>query len=374
LIEVNKVLKDVAGCNNPALAVTVASTIQKSAQFIWDYGRSADGGLFYSSQYLSMQGIHPGDVIHLRPDVYDYPGLNVSVSGGTSVTGNANTYFTKAFAPCNGTIRISINGSAAVAVSSCVDDTHMTLATPLANGSGMSYFNAGSIGVTNGSAVVTGSGTGFVNLFAPCDGTTFLAIRGNLQPPYTDNAVYQVISCADNTHLTLSRTYAGTTQAAITDYSRSNKSSSNCAPSIASECETDASSGRNLAHDYPVSLSWNLVNNGPLLWKTRVEYGLGKLYGGPAGGPGTLGAPAGPQADGTTSNFDGPMFACVLSPTQPCSFSPNANSIGFGHAAKEFGMSAGAGNARNAIADYLSAQSGVGIKEQGTRVRATSFH
>jgi hypothetical protein len=317
-----------------------------------------------------MQGVHPGDAIHLRPDVYDYPGLNVAVSGGTSVTGTGNTYFTKAFAPCNGTSRVSINGSASVAVTSCADDTHMTLAAPLASGSSMSYYNAGSIAVTNGSAVVTGTGTGFVNLFAPCDGTTYIGMRVNLQPPYTDNAIYQVIACPDNTHLTLSRTYGGTTQAAITDYSRSNKSSSNCAPSIASQCETDASSGRNLAHDYPVSLSWNLTN-GPQ-WKFRVEYGLGKLYGGSAGGPGSLGPGAGPQADGITSNFDGPMLACVTSPTQPCSFSPNANSIVFGHAAKEFGMSAGAGNARNAIANYLS-QFGYGIKVQGTKVRSTKI-
>ncbi len=370
LIEAQRVLKDVSGCNNPTLAASVASTIQKSAQFIWDYGRSADGGLFYNAQYLSMQGIHPGDVIHLRPDVYDFPGANVAVAGGTAVTGSGNTFFTKAFAPCNGTSRISINGSASVAVASCADDTHMTLAAPLANGSGMSYYNAGSIAVANGSAGVTGTSTGFVNLFAPCDGTTYLGIRGSLVPPYTDNAVYQVVACPDNTHLTLSRTYGGATQAAITDYSRSNKSSSNCAPSIASQCETDASSGRNLAHDYPVSLSWNL-SNGPQ-WKFRVEYGLGKLYGGSAGGPGSLGPGAGPQADGTTSNFDGLLLPCVTSPTQPCSFSPFSNSIVFGHAAKEFGMSAGAGNARNAIANYLS-QSGYGIKVQGTKLRSTKI-
>ncbi len=362
MMEAQRSLVNAADCNNPTLAAQVATTVNKSSNFIWDFGRSADGGLFYNVQYLSMT-VTAGQVIHNRPDVYD-TAQTVTVTGGTAVTGNGNTLFTKAFAPCNSGARISINGGASVPIASCTDDTHLTLASPVANVSSASYFNAGTIAVTNGSNTIVGTNTGFTTLFAPCNSTTYIGIRGSLFAPFTedDNAVYLVTGCPDNTHLTLSRTYAGTTQPALVDFSYSLHSSTSCSPSISTQCEPDSSNGRNLAADYPVSLSWNLLNlglSGYGLWKPKVQYALGKLYGGPDGGPGTLGPATSPGADGSTGNFDGPMPTCVTAPTQPCSFSTDAGALQFGHAAKEFGMSAGAGNARNAIANYLVRQSAV---------------
>jgi hypothetical protein len=352
LIEAYRVLANPADCNNASLGTAVQTATKLSAAFLWDYGRSPDGGLYYNVQYASMQGVRTAsDVLHNNPANGNSEQFNITVSG-TAVSASAGTgNFTRRFAPCNGTSRIVINGGAPIAVNSCADDDHMTLASSGGSLTTSNWFNDSTIAVTNGSATIVGTRTGFLNMFAPCDGTTYIAIKGitNL-----DNGVYKVTSCSDDTHLTLNASYGATTQPAETNYALSKKSLSACSPAIGNLCEPIAGGGTALAHDWPISLGQTYQWTGDPLWKNRLEYGLGSIYGGPAGGPSSLGPKSGPQSSLAPANFDEPISSCFSTATvQPCSLSGGDGFL-FGHSAKAFGMSAGAGNAPNAIAEYLT--------------------
>ena len=105
---------------------------------------------------------------------------------------------------------------------------------------------------------MVGTGTNFTTMFN-CNGTDYIGIMGAQADYYTvntGNGVYLVSSCADDTHLTLSTPWVGKTdQTAQNDFVYSSAASTNCAPSVpGSTCEPDEYSGKNLAHDWAVSL------------------------------------------------------------------------------------------------------------------------
>ncbi len=354
ITEMYNVLNNPSDCNNLTLAASLKTAAEQSASFIWDYGRSPNGGLYYNVQYASMQGINPADVLHNDPVNEDGGAFNITVSGTSVTTGTGTGSLARRFAPCNGTSRIVINGGAPIAVNSCPTSNSLTLASSGGSLTTTSWLNDSTIAVTNGSATVVGTRTGFINLFAPCDGTTYLAIKGTTN---ADNSVYRVTACADNTHLTLNVPYGGASQGAVSNYALSKASTSSCSPSISTMCEADAFSGLNLAHDWAVSLGQKYQWTRNATFKNQLEYALGSLYGGNAQGPAFLGPNSGPQNAFAPTNFDTVIPSCITTlSVQPCTLgSGHGDGDGFryGHYGKEFGMSAGAGNARNAIAYYL---------------------
>jgi hypothetical protein len=359
LTEAYKSFSSSPDCNNPSLATSAQNAAQLTTAFMWDYGRAADGGLYYNVEYLSQQGSDNavfGGAVHNLADKYS-EGF-VTVTGGTSVatSSGAGGFFTRRFAPCSGTSSIAINGNSYV-VLSCTDDNHLTLASAAPNGT-FPYHNTASIQVTNGSATVIGMGTGFLNAFAPCDGTTYMGILGATS---VDNSVYRVTACADDTHLTLNTPWAGASQTSQNDFAVSLATPpawwlaahGSCSPSISTHCEPDGFSDKNLAHDWTVSLGQVYQWSHNLLWRTRLETGLGENYGGPPLGPSFSGMNYGPQAAGA-NNFDSVIPSCFSTLTvQPCTNDGNGDGFRFGNYSKTFGMSAGAGNARQAIANYL---------------------
>ncbi len=344
LIRAHDAYTDAASCNNPTLADTLLDVIKKSAAFMYDYGRSPDGGLYYNVLYATNQGLAAGTVWRNN----DTPGSIAVINGDTAIVGTSTTFPTSF--SCDGSDRITIlqssGASADYQVAGCVDATHARLATAYVGptGSGLSYSNAGRIAVTNGSTTVTGTATSFQPVFAPCDGTTYIGIPGQ-----RDRWVYKVVGCPSNTSLTLEIPYRSSTESGIRLFTRGSKAPSNCAPSIAKSCEADLYDGRNLAHDPMASFAWLYFKTGESSWKDAAEYFGGRAYGGPAAGPGAIGPPFGPEADGHPNNFDDPLLACSQNGgIPPCGKGFGASVV----LGKPFGMSAGIGDAPNAFA-YL---------------------
>jgi hypothetical protein len=244
-----------------------------------------------------------------------------------------------------------INGGSPIAVNSCPDNDHLTLASTGGSLTTSTWYNDSTIAVTNGSATVVGTRTGFIDLFGPCNGTTWIAIKGTTNP---DNGIYKVTGCPDNTHLTINAVYGSTTQGTVANYALSKQSLSSCSPSISTTCEPIFGGGKGLSADWSVSLGQTYQWTMSSLWKDRLGYALGSNYGGPSGGPSSLGANSGPQATLGPDNFDEPLYPCNgVGYIQPCAIGGGGGAFDFGHSAKAFGMSAGAGNSRQAIADYL---------------------
>jgi hypothetical protein len=258
-------LNDVNACNNPALASSLLTTITSAAQFLWDYGRSPDGGLY--AQILYNTKFYNGD-----------PGVK--------------------------------------------------LPSDMPSGS--------TVSMTNGSTAVTGNGTNFLTMFAPCDGTTWIGISASAHP-WVENGVHRVASCEDNTHLTLVSAYPYTSET-VTNYAKTVTADSTCSPSIASYCEEDLWSGRSLSADAAAGAAWLYAKTALTAWKDRAEYYAGKTYGGCAEGPGCTGDSVGPNADGGVNNLADILDTCATTAI-PCGAGYLASMRG-----KQFGMSAGAGD------------------------------
>ena len=265
-------------CANPSIASALYSggsnpsgAISKAANFIWNYGRSPDGGLYANVLYSSRE----------------YPGA--------------------------------------------IDPSSMPTGS--------------SVSVALGNSDVIGSGgTKFLTTFAPCNGTTYIGITGN---SYPENDVYQVVSCADDSHLTIGKIYDHSS-VSMTQYSKSNAADTSCTPSLAGTCEPDEYSGRNLSFDAAASAAWMYAQTADSTWKDRVEYYMGKEFGGAAGGAGSLGMPVGPYADGGTGNFGDILPSCNIA-EPPCGDNFLSTMEG-----KQFGQAAGAGNVAVALAEISS--------------------
>jgi hypothetical protein len=230
---------------------------------------------------------------------------------------------------------------------------------------------AGTLSVTPGSTTVTGSGTNFTSVFWKVPGAvrsiapTISGNRVNQPTEYIGipgddgcHLVFKVAAVVSDTQLTLAEPWptrckaqSGVTSSvgwlATWDGDRT------CA-SKAAYCEGGPGGDRSLTHDIHAAYAWTWKTTGIAKYRDWAIASLAADYGGPAGGPGTQGRGAGPSADGSTGNFSDPLPACG---TPPCG--------GFGAAVamgKAFGMSAGAGNAPNAIAIITPAVAHTGGK------------
>lgn len=264
------VLNDAGACNNTALATTLRSTIEAATSWLYNYGRSSDGGVFYNSMYYSKQG---------------------EGAGQTGVSG------------------------------------------------------AGTIAVTNNGTTVTGSGTSFTTFFTA--GTHFIGIIGSTRQSI------RISTVVSNTELTLESAYTGPTQSGLS-YNRTviADTGASCAPSIATHCEPDPYSGRNLSSEAAGAPGWSYGYFKTTSRKNELEYFLGKTYGGPGGGAGSGTAAVGPQSDGGTGNLGDALPACTGN-NVPCGAGGGPDSA----LGKTYGMTMGAGNVPNAVAYYLGGKS-----------------
>jgi hypothetical protein len=264
--------------------------IPSVANYIWDYGRAPDGGVFYAEGYATDTGNMLGWTVY---NAFPSNG-SISVTSGSAAVVGSGSYFMAQFGPCDGSTQIAIE-SANYPVAGCPDNTHLTLGSPYtgATRNVYTYGNPATIAVTQGSTQVVGTGTKFTVLFAPCDGSTFIGIVGN-QNQYTDRRVYQVISCADDQHLTINLGYAGPTESGLNVFSRARAAHQDCGPlSLSRHCEPDQYDGRNLSADTGASAAWLYTQTGSASWKARAQYYANKTFGGAASGSGGLGPPSG---------------------------------------------------------------------------------
>jgi hypothetical protein len=288
-------------CNKPDVARIALAPIQKFVDFVHNYGTGTDRGQLYSVGYetVGQDPLSAPGVNQSTPNTFG----TLSVTSGNKQVSGTNTNFQTVFWGMPG-----LAGSRPKTTSSSVPQQYGSPVTkPVAY-----------IGIP------AGNGCNLVLKVANVQSDTKLMLA-EPWPTY----------CPSASNITSSVGWVATWEA--------NK---NCG-SLATYCEGGPSGDRDLTHDLHAAYLWTwLVTAQPkyLDWATDS---LGADYGGPAGGPGSSGPGAGPLADGRTGNFADPLPACG---TPPCGGNGPVNAMG-----KALGMSAGAGNATNAIAIYSAA-------------------
>lgn len=271
---VHDVLKDsTLGCNNTTLAATLLTSLQNATQWLYDYGRSSDGGVFYNVLYESLQG--------------------------------------------EGTGQEGVGG-------------------------------AGTISINTGSTTVIGVGTSFTTFFSVGN---FIGLGGyngsdvSLVANGVDRRSIKIASIQSNTQLTLDRAYDGTVNLSGRSYNRTQVANTTCgAQTLATHCEPDPYSGRNLLSEAAAPAARLVPKVGTSPWTTQAQMMLGKAYGGSVGGPGSTQAAGGPNADGSTGNFADSLPACSSS-SPPCGGYGPDSALG-----KAFGMTMGTGGVPVAMA------------------------
>jgi hypothetical protein len=284
------VLSDTAACNNQAAANVTLPLISKFSDFVHDYGTGSSRGQLYSVGFETL-GQEP----------LAYNGFNA--------------------------------------------------ATP---------HTVGTLSVTKGSNIVTGNGTNFLTVFWNVPGATNGQQAVRYGSPVTRptkyigipasgcRQVFQVASVQSDTQLTLTQPWTCPSESNIgpagVGWVATWEADKECGPSLSTYCEGGPAGSRDLTHDIHAAYMWVYTKTGVAKYKSWAEDSMGADYGGSAGGPGTNGPAGGPNADGGHGNFWDALPVCG---TPPCGGNGAANAQG-----KPFGMSAGAGNAPNALA-YL---------------------
>lgn len=148
LIYAYEALSDPATCNNPTLAAQLftptSGLMTKAAHFLYDYGRSPDGGVFYNVGYESDTGNIDGGTV-----ISNTPGVTVTVTNGSAQVVGTGTNFLTLFASSLGPTYIGLLGTPesnrrVYRVQSVTDDTHLTLNLPYAGPSAtIGYFGRG---------------------------------------------------------------------------------------------------------------------------------------------------------------------------------------------------------------------------------------
>jgi hypothetical protein len=308
----------------PLLNLTTgAGLIPSLASYIRDFGRSADGGIFANTQYASWSNAEPGWDASYGGNFFVYNSLYVN--GYVSVSGTAVTAtsasFSRQFYPgaVGNFCQPGGTGCANATIATVPTQNSMTL-TGAFSGSAISgsnsFSNTAVATFTNGSSAVVGSTlvgsvgpTGFTTMFAPCNGTTFISIDNTAVSP-NDRYIGQVMSCADDQHLTMNAAYPGTT-GTFGSFAVSGAGQTNCAPmSITTLCQADDYGGRNLSADIGAVPAWLYAKTGAAPWKALLDYYYNKMFGGAAGGSGSLGTPA-----GTLTYLPGTVTVVAGSPT-----------------------------------------------------------
>jgi hypothetical protein len=208
----------------------------------------------------------------------------------------------------------------------------------------------GTLSVTRGSTLVTGSGTNFTSLFPKP--AQYIGIPAQKTNSKSCNFVMKVASVQSDTRLTLADPWPCDTTAGIdgvgygwvaTPAARTDCASLGSLKAQACEGVPDPS----LSHEIHAMWGWLYWRTGETKYKTWAQQTFGTDYGGPKGGPGTPTEPAGPFATGNVGNFVVALPACAApdNAPPPCGGYGPANALG-----KSFGFSAGAGNAPNTLA------------------------
>ncbi len=182
--------------------------------------------------------------------------------------------------------------------------------------------------------------------FAPCNGSTFIGILNTLE-------VHRVVGCPSNNSLALGEALGASVSGSTYQIVQRDGSTS-CAPSLATWCFGGISS------DYEVLLpgiyGWYYQISGNAQYKTWGDQWFSLAYGGAAGGPGSVGAPVGPDSSGTTVSGYGyiSMLPSCATTAAPC----NSSVLGTSHYGKDFGDGSGyVGAGSNYLAYRLMAGS-----------------
>ncbi|MGH9453235.1 MAG: PKD domain-containing protein [Terriglobia bacterium] len=305
LQQASDILNDSTACNNPAVAANALAVMTKFADFVHDYGTGSGRGQLYSVNY----------------ETYGQAPLGQNYNQSTPQT-------------------------------------------------------AGTLSVTPGSATVTGTGTNFTTVFWNVQGAPNAqsplqsGVAVNRPTKYIGipagngcNIVFEVASVQSDTQLTLTQPWPTTCPAAANITSSVGwlatwEGDKTCG-SLATYCEGGPAGDRSLTHDIHAAYLWTWETTGVQKYLDWATDSLGADYGGPAGGPGTNGPGAGPLADGGHGNFSDTLPPCG---TPPCGGYGAVIAMG-----KAFGMSAGAGDAPNAIAIYTQSQAPAATAQPNAR-------
>ena len=296
-------------CGDSATATSALATVQKFATFAHDYGEGVGYGQFYNINYASNSL------------------LNVHAYG---VVAN--------------------------------DSQHTAPGT------------TGTLSVTNGSTIVTGVGTNFTTIFSkvgnnPIDNVdpSFIGIPAIKTNGSSCNAVIQVASVQSDTQLTLSSAWACASTSSIDGggygWAAAPRAWRNCNlyGSLATSCEVVPDPS--LSHEVHALWSWLFWKTGNFKYRQWALESFGTDYGGAGGGPGTPTSPVGAYATGATGNFDSALPPCtgIGAAPAPCGGVGALSSLG-----KDFGFSAGVGDANNALAYFILGTPAPGLLKQAT--------
>ena len=281
------------GCNNPTLAATVLTTIKKGTDFTYKYGYANNRGVYYEVQYPN-EGL-------IGTDAGPRPGTASATLNSTTVVGTGSNFRTS-FAPCDGSTYIGIlhqdGQNWTHQVTSCPDDTHLTIAAP----------GWGDQGATT-------------------------------------NAVNE-------------QYYA--TTAAPTNCG--NSLATTCWAGLGGGGSTPVLGDRNSDRDLVWIHGWVYKTTGIAVYKTRGDELFSASYGGPAAGPGdnypnTPGICGGPACDGIQTDYMAAIHACYVSHTLPCEPFDYGDDHVFRFTAKRFAQGSGIGGADNYLAWRLGVTS-----------------
>jgi hypothetical protein len=220
---------------------------------------------------------------------------------------------------------------------------------------------SGTVSVGASGTLVTGSGTKFLSTFA-CNGSDYIGIEDSTGETWT----YPVASCADNTHLTLSKPWGSqvlTTDTVTTGMGTHSLSTAvnnlfyYQTPAAFTTCRNSAShcwpetGDRNNGRDLIWIQGWLYKTTHNSLYLTRGDELFSSSYGGPAGGPGATGACGGPACDGYETDYMMAIHGCKANPTLPCNDQESLTpSNAFAALSKRWAQGSGIGGADN----YLS--------------------
>jgi hypothetical protein len=208
----------------------------------------------------------------------------------------------------------------------------------------------GTLSVTRGSKIVTGSGTNFTSLFpTPAQYIGIPAGRTNAR---SCSFVMKVESVQSDTRLTLADPWPCDTTSGIDGpgygWVAAPAARTDCASLGSLKAQTcEGTPDPSLSHELHAMWAWIYWRTGEAKYKTWAQQTLGTDYGGPKGGPGTPTEPGGPFATGNAGNFGAALLSCGPPDNAPPPCGGYGPVSGLG---KSFGFNAGAGNAPNALA------------------------
>src|SRR5262249_21561905 len=155
------------------------------------------------------------------------------------------------------------------------------------------------------STTVTGSGTAFTSQLN-CNGTRYLGFL-------SVHKLYKVVSCADDTHLTITPEFGSQGEDANISGSTANAADKAwlCRNTTSVYCG-GPDGNRDLSRLMPGITGWLYNATGTARYKAWGDNWFSNAFGGPANGPGGLAACGGPGCDGQETDWMGALPSCLL--------------------------------------------------------------